>query len=92
MVKPPGRPNLALADFTAPRETGIVDYIGGFAVTAGHRLDVLVADFEAAHDDYSAILARALADRLAEAFAERSTNGPGRPGGLRKGRTSPMRT
>jgi Methionine synthase I, cobalamin-binding domain len=71
MVKPPGRPNLALADFTAPRETGIVDYVGGFAVTAGHRLDVLVADFEAAHDDYSAILARALADRLAEAFAER---------------------
>jgi 5-methyltetrahydrofolate--homocysteine methyltransferase len=70
MVKPPGRPNLALADFTAPRETGIVDYVGGFAVTAGHRLDTLVAGFEAAHDDYSAILARALADRLAEAFAE----------------------
>ncbi len=71
MVKPPGRPNLALADFTAPRETGLIDYVGGFAVTAGHRLDVLVTDFEAAHDDYSAIMARALADRLAEAFAER---------------------
>ena len=71
MVKPPGRPNLALADFIAPRESGLIDYVGGFAVTAGHRLDVLVADFEAAHDDYSAILARSLADRLAEAFAER---------------------
>jgi 5-methyltetrahydrofolate--homocysteine methyltransferase len=70
MVKPPGRPNLALADFSAPREAGIVDYVGGFAVTTGHRLDVLVADFEAEHDDYSAIMARALADRLAEAFAE----------------------
>jgi 5-methyltetrahydrofolate--homocysteine methyltransferase len=71
MVKPPGRPNLALADFVAPRETGLIDYVGGFAVTAGHRLDTLVSGFEAAHDDYSAILARALADRLAEAFAER---------------------
>ena len=71
MVKPPGRPNLAMADFTAPRETGLIDYVGGFAVTAGHRLDGLVAGFEAAHDDYSAIMARALADRLAEAFAER---------------------
>jgi 5-methyltetrahydrofolate--homocysteine methyltransferase len=70
MVKPPGRPNLALADFTAPRETGILDFVGGFAVTTGHGLDRLVGDFEAAHDDYSAILARALADRLAEAFAE----------------------
>ncbi len=71
MVKPPGRPNMAMADFTAPRETGLIDYVGGFAVTAGHRLDALVAGFEAAHDDYSAIMARALADRLAEAFAER---------------------
>ena len=71
MVKPPGRPNLALADFTAPRETGIVDYVGGFAVTTGHGLESLVAEFKAAHDDYSAILASALADRLAEAFAER---------------------
>jgi len=71
MVKPPGRPNLALADFVAPRETGVPDHVGAFVVTAGHGLDELVTRFEAAHDDYSAILARALADRLAEAFAER---------------------
>jgi 5-methyltetrahydrofolate--homocysteine methyltransferase len=71
MVKPPGRPNLGLADFTAPRDSGRLDYVGAFAVTAGHRLDELAAGFEAAHDDYSAILAKALADRLAEAFAER---------------------
>ena len=71
MVKPPGRPNLALADFTAPRETGVTDYVGAFAVTAGHRLEDLVTRFEADHDDYSSILAKALADRLAEAFAER---------------------
>ena len=71
MVKPPGRPNLALADFTMPRECGPIDYVGGFAVTTGHRLDELVAEFQAAHDDYSAIMASALADRLAEAFAER---------------------
>ena len=71
MVKPPGRPNLALADFTAPRETGLIDYLGGFVVTTGHGLDRLVAEFEAANDDYSAILAKALADRLAEALAER---------------------
>ncbi len=62
---------MALADFTAPRETGLVDYVGGFAVTAGHGLESLVAEFKAANDDYSAILASALADRLAEAFAER---------------------
>jgi len=71
MVKPPGRPNLALADFTAPRETGVPDHLGAFVVTAGHGLDELVPRFEGAHDDYSAILARALADRLAEACAER---------------------
>jgi 5-methyltetrahydrofolate--homocysteine methyltransferase len=71
MVKPPGRPNLALADFTAPKETGVEDVVGAFAVTAGHGVDELVARFEADHDDYSAILAKALADRLAEAFAER---------------------
>src|SRR6185369_5119290 len=71
MVKPPGRPNLALSDFTAPRESGVTDHVGAFAVTAGHGLDELVARFEADHDDYSAILAKALADRLAEAFAER---------------------
>ena len=71
MAKPPGRPNVALADFVAPRETGLADYVGAFAVTAGHGLEEIVAEFEAANDDYSAILAKALADRLAEAFAER---------------------
>ncbi len=71
MAKPPGRPNLALADYVAPRESGVADYVGAFAVTAGEGLDRLVAEFEAANDDYSAILAKALADRLAEAFAER---------------------
>ncbi len=71
MAKADGRPNLALADFVAPRETGVADFVGGFAVTAGHGLEPLVAAFEAAHDDYSSILAKALADRLAEAFAER---------------------
>jgi 5-methyltetrahydrofolate--homocysteine methyltransferase len=70
MVKPPGRPNLALADFVAPRETGVPDYVGAFAVTAGGGVDQLVARFEADHDDYGAILTKALADRLAEAFAE----------------------
>jgi 5-methyltetrahydrofolate--homocysteine methyltransferase len=70
MAKPEGRPNVALADFVAPHETGLDDYIGAFAVTAGHGLEEIVAEFEAANDDYSAILAKALADRLAEAFAE----------------------
>jgi 5-methyltetrahydrofolate--homocysteine methyltransferase len=71
MPKPPGRPNLALADFVAPRETRVADYIGAFAVTAGIGLDAIVAAHTAAHDDYSGILAQALADRLAEALAER---------------------
>jgi 5-methyltetrahydrofolate--homocysteine methyltransferase len=71
MPKPPGRPNLALADFVAPRASGVADYVGAFAVTTGHGLDELAASYEAAHDDYNAILAKALADRLAEAFAER---------------------
>jgi 5-methyltetrahydrofolate--homocysteine methyltransferase len=70
MVKPPGRPNLALADFVAPRMSGVPDYIGAFAVTAGVGLEDLVKQFEAEHDDYNAILSKALADRLAEAFAE----------------------
>jgi 5-methyltetrahydrofolate--homocysteine methyltransferase len=70
MIKPPGRPNLALADFVAPGESGVLDYVGAFAVTAGHGVDQLVSGFEAAHDDYNAILTKALADRLAEAFAE----------------------
>jgi 5-methyltetrahydrofolate--homocysteine methyltransferase len=71
MAKPPGRPNLALADYVAPRESGVPDHVGFFAVTAGHGLEAVVAEFESRHDDYNAILAKALADRLAEAFAER---------------------
>jgi 5-methyltetrahydrofolate--homocysteine methyltransferase len=71
MARQPGRPHLALADFVAPRESGIRDYIGAFAVTAGHGVDELVAKHQASHDDYSAIMVKALADRLAEAFAER---------------------
>jgi 5-methyltetrahydrofolate--homocysteine methyltransferase len=66
-----GRANLALADFIAPREAGLKDYLGAFAVSTGFGLDKVVAGFESAHDDYSAIMAKALADRLAEAFAER---------------------
>jgi 5-methyltetrahydrofolate--homocysteine methyltransferase len=64
------KPNRSLADFVAPVETGITDCVGAFAVTAGLGVDDLVHRFEAAHDDYSAILVKALADRLAEAFAE----------------------
>jgi 5-methyltetrahydrofolate--homocysteine methyltransferase len=71
MVKPPGRPNYALSDFVAPAGNEVGDYIGAFAVTSGHGLESLVAEYEANHDDYSSILAKALADRLAEAFAER---------------------
>jgi 5-methyltetrahydrofolate--homocysteine methyltransferase len=70
-AKRPGRPNLALADYVAPKESGVPDYLGLFAVTAGHGLEPLVQEFERTHDDYNAILAKALADRLAEAFAER---------------------
>lgn len=70
MVKPPGRPNMCLADFVAPKETGVKDYIGGFAVTAGDGTDDIVARFEAENDDYNSIMVKALADRLAEAFAE----------------------
>ncbi|RNI29865.1 methionine synthase [Rufibacter immobilis] len=69
--KGPNVPNLALADFVAPKETGLADYTGGFAVTAGIGLDDLVKQFEADHDDYHSIMAKALADRLAEAFAEK---------------------
>ncbi|MFZ1642623.1 MAG: methionine synthase, partial [Candidatus Contendobacter sp.] len=69
--KPAGKPHHCLADWIAPRETGVADYLGAFAVTAGIGIDERVAAFERAHDDYSAILLKALADRLAEAFAER---------------------
>ena len=65
-----GKPNLSLADFIAPRESGVCDSIGAFAVTTGHGVAELVADFERDHDDYNAIMVKALADRLAEAFAE----------------------
>ena len=65
-----GQPNKALSDFVAPKETGIADYIGGFAVTTGHGVLDLVKKFEQDHDDYNAIMVKALADRLAEAFAE----------------------
>jgi 5-methyltetrahydrofolate--homocysteine methyltransferase len=68
--KPDGQPNYALADFVAPKSTGLRDYLGAFAVTSGIGLDELCISFEQDHDDYSAILAKALADRLAEAFAE----------------------
>jgi 5-methyltetrahydrofolate--homocysteine methyltransferase len=66
-----GRPNFCLADFVAPAESGVVDYVGAFAVTTGHGVEALAAEYRAAHDDYGAILVQALADRLAEAFAER---------------------
>jgi len=69
--KPADRPDFCLADFIAPRASGKRDWIGMFAVTAGIGIDAHVARFEAAHDDYNAILLKALADRLAEAFAER---------------------
>ena len=69
-AKPDGQPQSCLADFVAPRDTGVADYIGGFAVTAGIGIDDHVASFERAHDDYSAIILKALADRLAEALAE----------------------
>jgi len=68
--RPPGKPNRCLADFIAPRETGLQDYIGAFVVTAGLGIDEHVKRFEAEHDDYRAIMLKALADRLAEAFAE----------------------
>jgi len=66
-----GIPNRSLGDFIAPKETGLRDYVGGFAVTAGLGSADKVAEFKAANDDYSAILLESLADRLAEAFAER---------------------
>ena len=64
------KPNRSLADFVAPIDSGVTDYVGAFAVTAGIGVDALVKKYEAAHDDYSAIIVKALADRLAEAFAE----------------------
>ncbi len=71
MLKNSSRGNFSLADFIAPKDTGVADYIGGFAVTAGIGMRERVDAFKAAGDDYNAILLEALADRLAEAFAER---------------------
>jgi 5-methyltetrahydrofolate--homocysteine methyltransferase len=68
--KPGDKPNLSLADYIAPLGSGANDYIGGFCVTTGHGVDELAAQFEAEHDDYSSIMLKALADRLAESFAE----------------------
>jgi 5-methyltetrahydrofolate--homocysteine methyltransferase len=68
--KESGIPNLSLADFIAPRDSGLMDYIGGFAVTAGIGLEKYTRAFEQDHDDYNSILMKVLADRLAEAFAE----------------------
>jgi 5-methyltetrahydrofolate--homocysteine methyltransferase len=69
--KATGEPYYALSDFIASKESGVPDYWGGFAVTAGMGCDELVAKFEADHDDYNSIMAKAIADRLAEAFAEK---------------------
>jgi len=69
--KPSGQPNYALADFVAPKSSGKRDWFGAFAVSVGFGLDTIVARYEREHDDYNAIMAKALADRLAEAFAER---------------------
>ena len=69
-VRPEGKPNYCLSDFIAPKDSGVADYVGAFAVTAGLGIEKKLAEFAAQHDDYSAILLKALADRLAEAFAE----------------------
>ncbi|MDP2901970.1 MAG: methionine synthase [Methylovulum sp.] len=69
-IKAPGRPNYCLSDFIAPAESGKADYIGAFAVTTGIGIEAKLQQFEQDHDDYSAIMLKALADRLAEAFAE----------------------
>ncbi|MFY0578473.1 methionine synthase [Cystobacter fuscus] len=68
--KPPEQAHLCLADFVAPRDSGRIDYCGGFVVTAGHGVEAFAERFRQKHDDYSAIMAQALGDRLAEAMAE----------------------
>ncbi len=70
LEKPANQFNHCLADYIAPKDSGRIDYLGGFAVTAGHGVEALVAEFKRAHDDYSAIMTQALGDRLAEALAE----------------------
>ncbi|MDD4906738.1 MAG: vitamin B12 dependent-methionine synthase activation domain-containing protein, partial [Methylobacter tundripaludum] len=69
-VKAPGRPNYCLSDFIAPVDSGKADYIGAFAVTTGIGIEQKLQEFELDNDDYSSIMLKALADRLAEAFAE----------------------
>jgi 5-methyltetrahydrofolate--homocysteine methyltransferase len=69
--KTDSRANFCLSDFVAPADANVEDHVGAFIVTAGDGLDAIVTEFEKAHDDYRAIMAKALADRLAEAFAER---------------------
>jgi 5-methyltetrahydrofolate--homocysteine methyltransferase len=68
--RPAGKPNYCLADFVAPKGSGVADYLGAFAVTTGLGIEKKLAEFDAAKDDYNAIMLKALADRLAEAFAE----------------------
>jgi 5-methyltetrahydrofolate--homocysteine methyltransferase len=68
--KPAGQFNHCLADYIAPKDTGRADWLGGFAVTSGHGVEAFAREFEAKHDDYGAIMAKALGDRLAEALAE----------------------
>jgi 5-methyltetrahydrofolate--homocysteine methyltransferase len=70
MEKPSGEPNFSLADFVAPAETEVPDYVGGFCVTTGHGVAELAAKYEAEYDDYNSIMLKSLADRLAESFAE----------------------
>ena len=71
MDKPAGQFNHSLADFIAPKSSGLRDYLGAFAVTSGHGIEAICERFERDHDDYNSIMTKALADRLAEAFAER---------------------
>ncbi|MBT4521550.1 MAG: methionine synthase, partial [Halieaceae bacterium] len=68
--KPGGSDNFSLADFIAPADSGVADYVGGFCVTTGHGVEGVAAEYDAAHDNYSSIMVKALADRLAESFAE----------------------
>ena len=68
--RPAGKPHYALADFVAPRDSGVADYVGAFAVTAGLDIEGRLAAYERSHDDYHAIMLKALADRFAEAAAE----------------------
>ena len=70
MIRNRTRANQALADYVAPEDSGLADYVGGFVVTTGHGVEARAKAFKEVHDDYSAIMVQALADRLAEAFAE----------------------